>query len=155
MRPNGPKGPIFRPKMPILGQIWTFLDQKKLLWGKGAKLLVPSGTLRKPMRHLFRVENIDRWGSNGCYRHFFHFLPYCIAKTDFFYFAHFALRCQEHGVCQNVHLPKVSPIQHILAQNPIFPIFADGLLVDNAWWPFLDPFLDPSQYLSSFQSYSL
>ena len=72
--------------MPILGQIWTFLDQKKLLWGKGAKLLVPSyqETNETPFlcwKHwsvrlqlaakgenvLFWPQNLDIWGQKSIF----------------------------------------------------------------------------------------
>jgi len=38
--------------------------------------------------------------------HFFRVHPYSNAKTDFFYFVYLALQCREHGVPQNVPLPK-------------------------------------------------
>ena len=127
MGSNGLKGPIFRPKMPNLAVF-------------GPKNILGEGRKREPMRHLLCVETLT--GEDPMVvTAIFSLSPSFFCKNRlFFYFAHFTLQCQEHGVCQNVHLPKIGPIQPILAQNLIFPIFIYGRLLANAWRPFLDPF---------------
>ena len=56
-----------------------------------------------------------------------------LQKNDFCYFLHYDLQCREHGVHQNVTLPKISPNRRILAKNSVFnlcnSISADGAFV--------------------------
>ena len=59
---NAQKNNIW-PEMPIMGQIWLFLGQKSIFWG-GLEWSFWYSHIREPMKHLFRVENIDRCGSN-------------------------------------------------------------------------------------------
>ena len=69
MGQNGPKRPISSlkwPKMPILVKIWPFVVQKSYSFGEQTKLWYPY--IKEPMTHLFRVENIDQWGSNWLLR---------------------------------------------------------------------------------------
>ena len=61
-RSNGPKMPIFGPKCQFWAKFGRFWAQNPIFLGQGVKILVPSYGI--PMRHLFRVENIDQWGSN-------------------------------------------------------------------------------------------
>ena len=46
-----------------------------------------------------------------------HFFPHSFAETDFLYFLHFALRCRERDIPQNVPLPKIGPKRRITAKN--------------------------------------
>ena len=63
---NGPKMPIFDQKC----QFWPSLDlfgpKIQFFGGEGVKLLVPS--YQETDETPFRVENIDRWGSNWSLR---------------------------------------------------------------------------------------
>ena len=64
------------PKMPILGQIWSFLGQKSIFGGEGVKLLVPSyqGTNEAPfscwkhwpvrLQLVSRDKNVQFWPEN-------------------------------------------------------------------------------------------
>merc|ERR1712004_879195 len=62
IRSNGPKMPIFGPKCQFLAKFGLFWAQNPIFLGQGVKFWYPR--IGIPMRHLFRVENIDRWGSN-------------------------------------------------------------------------------------------
>merc|ERR1719220_2307937 len=61
-RSNGPKMLIFGPKCQFWAKFGRFWAQNPIFWGQGVKFWYPH--IGIPMRHLFCVENIDRWGSN-------------------------------------------------------------------------------------------
>ena len=56
----GQKMPIFGPKCQFWAKFGRFWARNPIFWGQGVKI----PRIGIPMRHLFRVENIDRWGSN-------------------------------------------------------------------------------------------
>merc|ERR1711994_60404 len=55
---NGPKMPIFGPKCQFWAKFGRFWAQNPIFGGRGVKFGYPHNGI--PMRHLFRVENIDR-----------------------------------------------------------------------------------------------
>merc|ERR1712155_348832 len=62
IRSSGPKMPIFGPKCQFWAKFGRFWAQNPIFWGQGEKFWYTH--IGIPMRHLFRVENIDRRGSN-------------------------------------------------------------------------------------------
>merc|ERR1711978_328639 len=48
--------------MPVWAKFGRFWAQNPIFWGQGVKFWYPH--IGIPMRHIFRVENIDRRGSN-------------------------------------------------------------------------------------------
>ena len=78
---------------------------------------------------IFQEKNGKKIGFLAKYRFFF-----CGSNTHFFtshlillqkltfFIGHFALQCREHGVPQNMALPKMGPIWRILAKNLIISL---------------------------------